>query len=358
MNVLHITVSTLVLTLLVACSTPAGKNTVESKSFDYKAPPVKVRALDVPPDLTTHNGDDRFSIPGESDSVTRYSEFSKGTTRKPNAVLPPVRNVQLERKDGRRWLLVNDKAENIWPIVKAFWLENGLTLKIENPQVGIMETEWAENHAKVPMDAFRKYFGTVFGGLLSSGESDQYHTRFERSKDGSSTEIYITHYGMQEVAEKDGTGFKWIPRPSDPELEATMLQLLMSKLGGGSGILDSSKKPTAEGIAALKLIKLADGSQAINLSEPFDKSWRKVGLALDQAKLVVADKDRSKGVYFLGIGKDDSKNKLAADKAKRIQVNVREVGSACEVTVRIGGDGNNEDTQRITDTLYKILGRI
>lgn len=362
MNVLHITVSTLVLMLVAACSTPAGSNAVESKSFDYKAPPVKVRALDVPPDITVYNVDDRFSIPGETESVTRYSEFSKGTTRKPNAVLPPVRNVQLERKDGRRWLLVNDKAENIWPIVKAFWLENGLTLKIENPQVGIMETEWAENRAKVPMDAFRKYFGTVFGGLLSSGESDQYHTRLERSKDGNSTEIYITHYGMQEVAEKDETGFKWIPRPSDPELEATMLQLLMSKLGGGSGILDTSKKPpvepTAGGIAAPKLIKLADGSQSISLSEPFDKSWRKVGLALDQAKLVVADKDRSKGIYFLGTGKDESKNKLAGDLTKRIQVNVREVGAACEVTVRIGDDGSNENTQKITDTLYKILGRL
>jgi len=362
MNVLHITVSTLALTLVAACSTPAGSNAVESKSFDYKAPPVKARALDVPPDLTTYNGDDRFSIPGEAESVTRYSEFSKGTTRKPNAVLPPVRNVQLERKDGRRWLLVNDKAENIWPIVKAFWLENGLTLKIENPQVGVMETEWAENRAKVPMDAFRKYFGSVFGGLLSSGESDQYHTRLERSKDGNSTEVYITHYGMQEVAQKDDSGFKWLPRANDPELEATMLQLLMSKLGGGSGILDTSKKPPADsatdGIAAPKLNKLADGSQSISLSEPFDKSWRKVGLALDQAKLPVADKDRSKGIYFLGNSKDDSKNKLTGDKTKRLQVNVREVGLACVITVRNGIDGSNEDTQKITDTLYKILGRL
>jgi outer membrane protein assembly factor BamC len=362
MNVLHITVSTLALTLVAACSTPAGNNAVESKSFDYKAPPVKVRALDVPPDLTSYNSDDRFSIPGETESVTRYSEFSKGATRKPNTVLPPVRNVQLQRKDGQRWLLVNDKAENIWPIVKAFWLENGLTLKIENPQVGVMETEWAENRAKVPMDAFRKYFGSVFGGLLSSGESDQYHTRLERSKDGNSTEIYITHYGMQEVASKDETGFKWIPRPSDPELEATMLQLLMSKLGGGSGILDTSKKPAvepvADGIAAPKLIKLGDGSQSISLSEPFDKSWRKVGLALDQAKLVVADKDRSKGIYFLGTGKEDAKNKLSVDVAKRMQINVREVGTGCEVTVRNGVDSSNEDTQKITDTLYKILGRI
>lgn len=362
MNVFHITVSLLVLTSLAACSTPAANDLVESKSFDYKAPPVKVRALDVPPDLTSYSGDDRFAIPGETDTVTRYSEFSKGGNRKANTVLPPVKNVRLERKDTRRWLVVDDKAENVWPVVKAFWLENGLTLKVENPQVGIMETEWAENRAKVPMDTFRKMFGKVFDGLLSSGESDQYHTRLERSKDGNSTEIYITHYGMQEIALKDETGFKWLPRPGDPELEATMLQLLMSKLGGGSGVLDNSKKPAAastnESVAAPKLNKLADGSQSILLSEPFDKSWRRVGLALEQAKLAVADKDRSKGMYFLSTSKEDAKSKLGADKLSRIQVNVREISTGCEVTVGNGAESKNADTQKIIDTLYKTLGRI
>ena len=366
MNVLTIIGSIFTAVLLTACasSTPTpSSEQIESKSFDYKAPPVKVRALDVPPDLTSYSGDDRYAIPGESESVASYSEFAKGGSRKAKAVLPPVRNVHMERKDGRRWLVVDDKAENVWPIIKAFWLENGLTLKIENPQVGIMETEWAENRAKVPMDAFRKYFGSVFGGLLSSGERDQYHTRLERSKDGKSTEIYIVHYGMQEVAEKDDTGFKWIPRPNDPELETTMLQLLMSKLGGGSGILDTSKKPVVEaavegGTAAPKLSKLADGSQSILLSEPFDKSWRKVGLALDQAKIILADKDRSKGIYFLSNGKDDAKSKLPVDQLKRMQVNVREINSGCEVTVRNSGESINADTQKIIDTLFKLLGRI
>ena len=201
--------------------------------------------------------------------------------------MPPVRNVRIERKDAQRWLVVNDTADNVWPVVKAFWQENGLEIKIDNPQAGIIETDWSENRAKVPMDAFRKVLGKVFDGLFSSGERDQYHTRLERSKDGKSTEIYITHYGMKEVEECDNTGFRWLPRPSDPELEATMLQLLMNKLGGGSGVLDNTKKTAvtpADEATAPKLNKLADGSQSILLSESFDKSWRKVGLALDQAK--------------------------------------------------------------------------
>lgn len=361
MNLLNISISTVAIVILTACSTTStDSENIESKVFDYKAPPVKVHALEVPPDLTSYSGDDRYAIPAETESGTSYSEFLKGGNRRATNVLPPVRNVHLERKDTQRWLVVNDTAENVWPVVKAFWLENGLTLKVENPQVGVIETEWAENRAKIPMDAFRKYVSKIFEP--SSSERDQYHTRLERSKDGKSTEIYITHYGMQEVIEKDETGYRWLPRPSDPELEATMLQLLMSKLGGGSGLLDNTQKVPAASVAnsaaALKLNKRADGSQSILLGEPFDKSWRKVGLALEQAGIVLADKDRSKGIYFLSAGKDDAKNKLGTDKVVRIQVTVREISSGCEVLVDNGAGLSNAETQKIVDSLYKTLGRI
>lgn len=360
MSALKITVSTLAIVALAACSTPS---TIENKSFDYKAPLVKVRSLEVPPDLTSYSGDDRYGIPGDTESGTSYSEFSKGgTNRKASNVLPPVKNVRLERNDTQRWLVVNDTAENVWPVVKAFWQENGLAIKIENPQVGIIETDWAENRAKIPMDGFRKLLGRVLDGLHSSGERDRYHTRLERGKDGNSTEIYITHFGMQEVVERDGTGYRWLSRPNDPELEATMLQLLMSRLGGGSGVLDNTQKSSAvvvaAGVAAPKLNKLADGSQSIVLSEPFDKSWRKVGLALEQAGIVLADKDRSKGIYFLSAGKDDAKIKLGADKVERIQVKVRELSSGSEVIVNSEAGGSNADTQKIVDSLFKALGRL
>jgi outer membrane protein assembly factor BamC len=370
MNVLNITASTLAVMVLVSCSSTSSKDTVapgkeavESKSFDYKAPPVKVRPLEVPPDLTSYMGDDRYGIPGEGESGTRYSEFSKsGVNRRANSVLPPLRNVRLERKDNLRWLVVDDKAENIWPLVKAFWIENGLAIKIENAQVGVIETDWAENRVKTPKEGFRKSMDGASGSLPSSGEQDQYHTRLERSKDGNSTEIYISHYGMHEVAVKDEAGSRWLPRPSDPELEATMLQLLMSKLGGGSGVLDNSKKPAAsaanDSIAAPKLNKLADGSQSILLSEPFDKSWRKIGLALEQAGIVLADKDRSKGIYFLSAGKDDVKNRVDTDKVSRIQVSVREISSGCEVKAANADGGSNAETRKVIESLYKTLGRI
>lgn len=362
MKVLKSNILVVAIALLTACSTSATNEQVNSKVFDYKAPPVKAPTLEVPPELTSYSGDDRFSIPGETETGTSYSDFTKGgANRKANSVLPIVKNVRLERNDRQRWLVVNDKAENIWPLAKTFWQENGLVIKIENAQVGVIETDWSENRAKIPTDGFRKVVGSVLDNLFSSGERDQFHTRLERSKDGNSTEIYISHYGQQLVAEPGDTGFRWIPRANDPELEATMLQLFKSKLGGGSGILDSKQKLPApavtETVTVPKLNKLADGSQSILLYEPFDKSWRKVGLALEQTRIPLADKDRSKGLYYLSGGKDDAKNKLGTDNVVRIQVNVRETSAGSEVVVTKDAVSTVE-TRKVVEELFKALGRI
>ncbi len=319
---------------------------------------VKVKSLDAPPDLTSNVGD----VSGEAEKGTRYSDYSQGgARRKANSVLPLVKNVRLEQNGTQRWLLVSDEAENIFPVVKSFWQDNGFIIKIENAQDGVIETEWAGNRAKIPMDRFRKLMKVV-DGMFSSAERDQYHTRLQRSKDDKSTEIYIIHSGLQEVTDKNETGWRWITRANDPELEATMLQLLMSKLGGGSGVLDNKQKTTAvpaiDVLTAPKLNKLADGSQSIVLSESFDKSWRKVGLALEQAKIILADKDRSKGIYYLSAGKDDVKNKQGSEIVLRNEVYVREIGSVCEVVVTNGAGASNAETQKIIDALYKALGQI
>lgn len=50
--------------------------------------------------------------------------------------------------------------------------------------------------------------------------------------------------------------------------------------------------------AAAKLLQVGT-TRFILLSEPFDRAWRSVGLALDRAGIKPADVDRSKGVYFL-----------------------------------------------------------
>jgi len=90
------------------------------------------------------------------------------------------------------------------------------------------------------------------------------------------------------------------------------------------------------------------GVRFILVTEPFDRVWRKTGLALEKAGIAVADMDRSKGIYFL---KNVSKDKKVAD----VQVAVHEVNGVSDITVKEGNDLNGKEASRVLDALFQNL---
>jgi uncharacterized lipoprotein len=98
--------------------------------------------------------------------------------------------------------------------------------------------------------------------------------------------------------------------------------------------------------------KLQDnkGVKSILLSEPFDRSWRRIGLALDRAKLVTSDKDRSKGIFFIAAPLDKDKKKQPD-----YQVIVHENGTDSEVTSVDQSGKSNADTARLVEVIYQNL---
>ena len=353
---------------------------IENKRIDYKAGSVKARPLDVPPDLTALVAGDRFVIPDSGgEIVTSYSEYSKGDPTQqraapPLAVLPEVPNVQMERSGTERWLVIGEKAETVWPKIKAFWQENGFTIVTDNPAAGLIETDWAENRAKIPQGGLRSVIGKVFGKLYSSGEKDSYRTRLERKKDDSGTEIYISHRGMAEVFSEDKSTSAWQPRPNDPEMEAAMLQLLMARLGGSAAAQSAVSDSTASSLGTVtpQLELFGNGSKTLLLNEPFDKCWRRVGLALENAAITVSDMDRTKGKYFINLSnKTDQKIvqkkgllerlKFWRDedvkKSELYQILVVDVNGVCRVNAITEDERKNETTTVIIETLYQQLNK-
>ncbi|CAG9933849.1 outer membrane protein assembly factor BamC [Candidatus Nitrotoga arctica] len=374
MRTLYLTVLFFSLLILAGCSAIG----IENKRVDYKSAAIKIPALEVPPDLTTPAIRNQHTIPGsDGEIVTNFSDFAKGgqvaQVGVDTTVLPEVKNVHLERNGTQRWLVVGEKVEKVWPLVKEFWQEQGFIIKSDNPAAGLIETDWTERRAKIQQSGLGKILGKVFDKLHSSGVQDMYRTRLERSKDGSSSEIYISHSGMEEALDVDKNGYKWRPRPNDPELEANMLQLLMIKLGGSTeGQVQAGQIPKSQEAVMPKLQEI-NGNKIIILNEPFDKSWRKIGLALDQAGIEVQDKDRVSGIYFVSASKDIAKKswvnnlmfwrndsdrkstKNSVEGTARYQVTVRENNAGCEVSVLNQGGGKDQATQRIMDLLYKQL---
>lgn len=288
--------------MLTGCSTVS--NLMQGDKIDYKSSGKGGPSLDVPPDLSQLSRETRYVIPGTAVSASAYQIGQVSQTVPVAAVT--VGDVRIERAGNQRWLVVNRPADKLWSPVRDFWLEGGFLLNLDQENLGIMETDFAENRAKIPQDFIRSTIGKVFDGLYSTGERDKFRTRLERNATGG-TEIYISHRGMVEtVNARNGTGGKnaesggdtiWQPRPADPELEAEFLRRLMVKLGVTQ---EQSRALVASGAAkATSRISTVNGAPVIQMDEGFDRAWRRVGLSLDRTGFTVEDRDRTQGTYFV-----------------------------------------------------------
>jgi outer membrane protein assembly factor BamC len=273
---------------LSACSA------LEGDKIDYKSA-GKGTSLEVPPDLTQLSRDSRYNVPG---GVVTASGYAVGQAA-PN--LPTAANtmgdIRVERSGSTRWLVVTRPADELWNPIREFWLESGFLLVQDQASLGIMETDWAENRAKLPQDWIRSSLGKLLDSVYSTSERDRFRTRLERNPNGG-TEIFISHRGMIEVynsEKKEET--RWQPRPADPELEAEFLRRLMIKLGTPP---EQSKAQVAAATAKTTSRVATVGNQpVVQIDEGFDRAWRRVGLALDRTGFTVEDRDRAQGTYFV-----------------------------------------------------------
>jgi outer membrane protein assembly factor BamC len=364
---------------LMASLTGCGmiSSVVGNDKVDYKSA-KKASTLDVPPDLTQLQKDNRYSLPDSNNGVATASGYNARTGAGPAAaagtpavgvVVPmTVADIKVERDGNQRWLVVKRTPEQLWPQLKQFWEEAGFTLAQENATAGIMETEWNENRAKIPQDFIRQTVGKVFDSLYSSGERDKFRTRIERRADGSS-EIYVSHRGAQEVvtgAQKEST--MWTPRPNDPGLEAEFLARLMTKLGNGADAAPA-KAAIDNAIVQPQHASLvgAGADRAVQVDEGFDRAWRRVGLALDRAGFTVEDRDRTQGMYFVRyVDQDAGETKgffsklfswgsSEADKeAQRYRISVK-AGAGNSSTVTVLNNTGKPETGPVAEKILTLL---
>jgi len=366
--------------LLPACSGTGVSEYLPDQRLQYKKQREATENLEIPPDLTTGSFDDAMDVPPLQGAAT-YSEYvGERSQRRQVAergdVLPQVKDVTIKREGDNRWLEIKAPPQQVWPQAVAFWRAQGILLLEENPTTGIMKTDWLENRAEIRKDFITNTLRKVADGLYSTATRDQYRVRIEPGLDAGTTDLYLTHRGMEERLRGDVLGDTtstiWVPMDPDPDKEAAMLRRLMVHLGASeqraAGL--APQEGAAAGAAKSQLTTGPGGERELVIAEEFRRAWRLTGVALDRIGFAVEDRDRAQGIYYVryddptaGEEKKGWGSRLAFWRGKdekgaaRYQVKLNGDGTKTRVSVRdqVGQPAPSGTADRILGLLHEEL---
>ena len=285
----------------LAMLTLAGCESISQigKRIDYKSA-SSAPSLELPPDLTAPQFDDRYAVSSASELAAKNAGRPKQTE-----LLPVTTDARVARAGNERWLVVKTTPEQAWSQVRKFWTDTGFVIATEQPALGVMETDWAENRADIPQDILRKYIGKYIDVFYTTYKRDKFRTRIERGVEPGTVEIYVSHRGMEQVPttkidNSTPAGFAWAVMPPNPDLESEMLSRIMISFGTPQTQAFAAASPAAAAAAPVHArIETSDGISKLVVDDPFDRAWRRVGLALDRTGFTVVDRARSTGVYLV-----------------------------------------------------------
>lgn len=286
--------SAVLLTGLSGCSLFGGDKNKDN--------PVKLReVLEVPPDLARPAAGESSGVPPSS---AAYSDFTAKNNKEsakialsgqaissPTAPGGPVR---LEKDGALQWLVVSEPAEQVWLQARAYLQRSNYKLAVENARAGLLETDWQDRPAVIGSGIL----GTVLSAMHSTGLRDKLRIRVESGRVAGTSEVYVSHLGLEEVFLSDGSGTSthqifWQPRPADRQMESDLIAKLMVHFGADEK--QAKGQLTAGGGERATLL-----DRKLQLpQDDLDEAWRRVGLALDRSGVVIEDRNRSNGIYFV-----------------------------------------------------------
>lgn len=292
-----------VVVTLSACSnvdTAVEEYKAYKKELSYESA-IEEQPLELPPDLTTATMQDLYQVPGGVTTLKSYESEggAGGLITKASEVMPVQKEIRVVRDGDQRWLEIHATPEQLWSKLREFWLKNGFLIDREDPRIGIMETDWAENRAEIADGPIRGLLSKAIDAVYSTGTRDKFRLRLERADQEGVTELYLSHRRMEE--QPSGESFVWAPQPAMPELEAELLSRIMSFLGMESARANAALAEL-EGKGIVERARIVDaksGERFLLIKEGFPRTWRRTGHALDRVGFTVEDRDRTKGLYYV-----------------------------------------------------------
>ncbi|MDD3266125.1 MAG: outer membrane protein assembly factor BamC [Burkholderiales bacterium] len=276
--------------LLYACGT------TDSQAVFTSAAPRETTSLATPPGLN-------------SPEISGTYKMNPANQMQANYQVDKVKDMYIANGGSQRWLVMEStNVDNVWPMLTAYVNQIGLSIKYQNPSIGVVQTDWAARNTSVPQgDSVRGIFDWIGWGSMYSLNS-MYMYRVTLWQDGNNVVVMNTNYQMDEEYEgcsspglamqntrisSEGQRTKWIARGSSPQLELEFLAQFMSFAGAPADQVKEIVKTQKQEVVKNAVYK--DDSVIVN--DSFDRTWWRAAIALERINLGVLDKNRALGEY-------------------------------------------------------------
>jgi outer membrane protein assembly factor BamC len=326
--------------------------------------------LEVPPDLSSEAIKDRMAIP-EGGKTAKYSTYQERRAERQKVAEVEKSNTAAVRVlENEHVLSIAGAPVQVWPKLRDFWATQGYKLELDDVDLGVIETGWSEDKAKLSRDKFKLFA--------------------EAGAEAGTTVLYLSHEG-QELTPK-GESLEWQRKPRDVDAERQMVDSLQTYLAGqGTSVVSQSspgdgaataaaaapEAPAAAAEAAdsgaaaatpaaltgehhADIVTVGGGKTYLSLAEEFPTAWKSTGAALEQVGVQIKDSDKGRGVYIVKVtgagGETGGLSKLkfwSRDGAKELQVSLTGVGPKTEVVV-LDRDGRWETGEAAATLLKKL----
>ena len=244
-------------------------------------------------------------------------------------------------------------------------------MKRDEPRIGIMETDWIQNRAGLPLNWFNKAFSSVFKDGYDAGTRDRYRVRLEKPT-ANITRVFLTHKGAEKVITDTVSG--WVLVPPKHELEAEMLNRLKAFLQGDTISAKSSRTVKSDASQTSSLVSLVtqEGQTILQVHDNYKRAWVLTGIMLDRMGLVAEKRNQSAGIYevvYRGNDEDAAKRgffknlfggrKTILLKGEAYQVHVQDAGklSVVRITDDEGKPLNKKQTNLVLTRLKQEFDR-
>ena len=262
------TVKNLIMPLLFlsSCSYISGpEGYFPSKQYDFVKETID-EPLKMPDDNSLVSLEDHYPVSDYHDIALEIVDIPR-----PRQVFSSAGNssVQLRRLGDLMWVYVETLPSTSWPIMSSYWDTSKYTVISKTPNTGVISIEFNEN--------------SILEMQIEHGIKE------------SSTEIFLNQVS------KINNEYLSNPELIQSELE-TIVNFFAESINTFSGT-----SLAAQNLNDLKKSKiyLENGQTVIELSLNFDRAWSSVTKAMNESNIILNDKDRSNGIFYVSKSSSD-----------------------------------------------------